>query len=370
MDDPFAYNSNRTSACHSFLGGRQMKIELGKHLRELRRKNGNTQEQLANHLGVSVQAVSKWERAEGYPDISLLPVIASFYNVTVDELLGVGEAERKKRLAEYCEMGRILRQQGKTSERVKLWRDAQREFPNSTTVWHNLSFALQEEDPVINREEIVSLARRLLTESTQSGEYFGAVRNLCFASHCQGNMEEAKRYASMAGRYVGTENQLMIHILDGEEAVAFCQWNIASLVDLIADNVRVMMEKGDFNLSEQIQAAEFVLRIYACVYADGNYGYYHRRISKWNMCLAVAYAKIGETEKMFTNLSSAADHARAFDSLLPGKYTAFPVNRRKYEASGFEPSQSGERLKETEDPVFDSVREDSRFCEILNRLIS
>ena len=68
-----------------------MKVLLSKQLKELRIKKGNTQEELANHLEISAQAVSKWERDEGYPDITLLPAIASYYNVSVDDLLGVGK---------------------------------------------------------------------------------------------------------------------------------------------------------------------------------------------------------------------------------------------------------------------------------------
>ena len=55
-------------------------------LRE-RRKKGLTQEELAAQLSVSSQAISNWERG-GYPDITLLPRIANFFGITVDELIG------------------------------------------------------------------------------------------------------------------------------------------------------------------------------------------------------------------------------------------------------------------------------------------
>ena len=62
------------------------------NLRKIRKAKGITQEQLADAVGVSPQAVSKWEMTS-YPDTQLLPVIAEFLGVTIDELFGRGQEE-------------------------------------------------------------------------------------------------------------------------------------------------------------------------------------------------------------------------------------------------------------------------------------
>lgn len=64
-----------------------MSISLGKKISELRKSKGLTQEQLAERMNVSPQAVSKWENDVSCPDIELLPKLASLFEVTVDELL-------------------------------------------------------------------------------------------------------------------------------------------------------------------------------------------------------------------------------------------------------------------------------------------
>ncbi|MEA5059348.1 MAG: helix-turn-helix domain-containing protein [Candidatus Pelethousia sp.] len=64
-------------------------MTIGKKIVALRKEAGLTQEQLAEKLGISPQAVSKWENDISCPDISTLPLLASLFNVTVDDLLGI-----------------------------------------------------------------------------------------------------------------------------------------------------------------------------------------------------------------------------------------------------------------------------------------
>lgn len=78
-------------------------MEFHKKLQELRKQKGLTQEELAKHLYVSRAAISKWEQGRGYPGIDSLKAIASFFSLTVDELLcsnevmRIAEAEQKKK---------------------------------------------------------------------------------------------------------------------------------------------------------------------------------------------------------------------------------------------------------------------------------
>ncbi len=112
-----------------------MEIQISKALKSLRQKNEKTQDELAAFLGITSQAVSKWERNEGYPDITLLPKIAGYFHVSVDELLGVDEIAKQTRIDEITsEYNRIrhhipLDPNYRLDEGIELIRNALKEMP-------------------------------------------------------------------------------------------------------------------------------------------------------------------------------------------------------------------------------------------------
>lgn len=63
-------------------------MKLGQEIAELRKQNNMTQAEVADALHISYQAVSKWERGESFPDITLLPKIAELFQISIDHLLG------------------------------------------------------------------------------------------------------------------------------------------------------------------------------------------------------------------------------------------------------------------------------------------
>ena len=76
--------------------------DVGEKIAELRKKQNRTQKQLAEELGVTNKAVSKWETGEGYPDIVLLPDISYVLKISIDELLDNNPFKENAKL-EYME---------------------------------------------------------------------------------------------------------------------------------------------------------------------------------------------------------------------------------------------------------------------------
>ena len=69
--------------------------EIGKIIKQNRRRLGLKQSDLANAMQVSVQAVSKWERGENAPDITIIPKLATLFNISIDRLFGVYEKKNR-----------------------------------------------------------------------------------------------------------------------------------------------------------------------------------------------------------------------------------------------------------------------------------
>ena len=79
-----------------------MQLNLGTKIRELRHRDGRTQDNLAEALGVTAQAVSRWESGGSYPDMESMPALANYFGVTIDEMFyGFVTVKRCRKIADY-----------------------------------------------------------------------------------------------------------------------------------------------------------------------------------------------------------------------------------------------------------------------------
>ena len=108
-----------------------MNLEFGANLKKLRHEKDMTQDELAEKLALSAQAISRYETGTAYPDIEMLPVIAGFFGVTVDKLLGVSGEAKERRMDEYINE---LRKTTDRKERLAILRKQHAEFPDAWEV--------------------------------------------------------------------------------------------------------------------------------------------------------------------------------------------------------------------------------------------
>ena len=106
------------------------KIKIGEKIRLLRKKNDVTQDKLAERLGVTPQAVSRWESGVCYPDMNYLPSIADYFSVSMDELLCYTGAGKAAKVAEYLEEVDRLLDRDKVTDALELLRTAMAEIPS------------------------------------------------------------------------------------------------------------------------------------------------------------------------------------------------------------------------------------------------
>ena len=113
-----------------------------------------TQEEIASHLGISFQSISEWERGDGYPDITMLPTLANYFGISIDELLGMSEIAKSNY---YCEINRIWDENNKKGlhqENVVLMRQSLKTFPNKSLLLVQLSTSLEKLDGT-NEEKLL-----------------------------------------------------------------------------------------------------------------------------------------------------------------------------------------------------------------------
>lgn len=350
---------------------------LSKNLRQLRLNNGLTQDELAALVGVPGQAVSKWERGECYPDIEFLPKIASYYDVSVDDLLGVGEMKKQERIKEYYEeKSSKFCNIGDRKSDLELWREARKEFPNDWTVLYNLQNALFymccfSRDKEIAGEAI-EIGEKILSQCTENVYRYSAIQTMCFLYSNMGEREKAKKYVEMAPHYTVSRDMLLNSVLNGDEWFTHTQSNIVWLCKELAGHIEIYVRSGNLNYEAAKALLSKSLKIYELIYEDGDYGFYNDRLDTIYTTLAVKAADQSLLNETIENLSNAVNCAVKFDTTEELVHTSTLVNRMDYSRKGIQRSDmsnnSNDKLQALKDKRYDFCRNDDRFIKLIENL--
>ena len=207
-----------------------MSKNFSDNFKSMRKQRGLTQEQIAETLGVSCQAVSKWETNSSYPDISLLPIIADYFGVSVDYLIGHDTSKQIEEINTVCVQVGELFDQGRAWEAISILREMLIKHPGNEKLMYNLAWALSGtcKDSEENYQEAILLYHKILEISTDTEIRTKVSRDLIYRYYTLGDIEKAKYFANTLPSFdlcreynVGRGN-----ILDGRELSDYLRTNI------------------------------------------------------------------------------------------------------------------------------------------------
>ncbi len=355
-------------------------MNFGNVFKEERKKKNFTQEQVSQDLKVSCQAVSKWETNSSFPDISLLPIIADYFGVTIDYLLGhdTDYNSKEKILNEYLELSTEYAQKGEVLKELALWREAVQKFPGDYrclmqlassllgTVYIDVPFSEKE----ANAKECIAICERILNECTENDYRDSVIQTLTFLYSYKhfsfANEETAVKYAMMAGMLPTCREFLL-------EAAYFTEESKGTKQSLIQNNILHLMDyltmdlyNGDYDTNEdEIKAAQASLKLWEILFYDGNYQFYHARIEYIYKKLATLYARAKNKQETIEALKKTLYHAEKFDNFPNEKqgYTSIFLNKAKYGdyTKNYTDTDKELILEYMKSDVFDFVRNDEGF---------
>jgi transcriptional regulator with XRE-family HTH domain len=356
-----------------------MNINIAENLRRLRRQREITQEDLANFLGVSFQAVSKWERNEGYPDITILPAIANFFDVTLDELVGINEIKNQTRLDGINEVIKKNFAEGKMDEQVALLRETIKQFPNNFKLLHELATALCQTNDRKNIEEAIEISERILKHCTDNEIRGNTQGFLCHYYYRNGQNEKAISSANSLPTLWNCKEIVLLNFLTGEERVEKAQECIGHLAHALSFGISMLADAGyrvktNLSVQERIEILEKSNQIFSLIYDKGDYLFFHIRIAENYRDMSALYLLDENYEQAIMCLEKAAEHTIAFDTLpIKENHTSLLVNRmvyNKYDTASNTPHNSSYIILNVflSQDKYDVIRDELRFKAITEKL--
>ena len=240
-----------------------MSIKLGKKIRELRKAKNISQEVLAQYLGVSSQAISKWENETAMPDVMLIPAIASFFDVSTDDLFDYNRLEAERKVAEICEKAYEFRFSDPAKSETIL-REGLKQYPGNDIILNNILCVLE---PAERREEIITICKTLIVGTRDDAVKYDALRILADTYHQTGQQALVEPTLEQIPEIYFTKLQQMAFLLEGEKSLD-AAWKQLSLsleetVDMLLIIRDRLHEKGQADdASKYAHIAKGILEVF------------------------------------------------------------------------------------------------------------
>lgn len=307
-----------------------MKLFISENIRRLRIKHGITQEVLADFIGVSAQAVSKWERGDGFPDITLLPTIANYFGVSLDELCGMDELRDSEKLNDYVKRHNELRSAGKTDDDLALLREALTLYPNN----YSLMKELAEYTP--DTDESMRLCDRIIAYCSDESLRCYATYQRCFLLEISGRHDEALSEADKLPPLEYSSELNIGMLLSGHARVVQAEEALTVLIWALYSKIEQLDSPDEFTFTERINMYDKMLSILEILF-DNNLEDMkgeHIYAYKCYFYSALICLENGMFNDAADRLEKAAMHAKKWDSLSGStNYTSLLFSKLTFDST-------------------------------------
>ena len=345
---------------HQFLKGAiYMQIRIGEKIKALRRRDGRTQEDLAEALGVTGQAVSRWEANGGYPDMEMIPAIANYFGITIDELFGY-ENDRAAKVDRYYR--EIIEMNHKNNgvdtcmdDCIAYARECLAEFPDErkliyalAAVLFNAGYVRYAEHHLTDKDgydiydterhrgyhewqEAIKLYERLLPVLEPGELRDRTVRELLQLYLNTGEKDKADAVVKTLPDISSCRELMRISSCDGKERAAACAEALLTVSSTAAGLMvsSVIINQDNISKEDAVTILRNAIGLFELVMPDGNFGIYHASLACIDLFLSEHLWRAGDRDGAFEALDDALEHAKKNELCRSenGRYYTSPAVR-------------------------------------------
>lgn len=257
-----------------------MSVNIGKKIRELRKGRNLSQEVLAQYLGVSFQAVSKWEKGAAMPDVSLIPAIASFFDVSTDDLFDYDRMDAERKVSEIC-MEAAQHRASDPAKAEEILRKGLKQYPANEVILNNLLYTMRAPE---RNQEVVTVCKSILEVTKLDEVKYDVLRILAETYHAMGEHALVKPTLEQIPEIYFSKVELSAKLLNGKEALDAANLQAVlsrdDLLDMLSRAAQLYHEQGE--AEKAADYANLARKVYAVF--DGRtdvFGYNQGSEKEW-----------------------------------------------------------------------------------------
>jgi len=282
-----------------------MSVYFSEKFKQLRKDKDLTQEEIAEIFHVSPQSVSRWETGANYPDVELLPHIAIYFKVTLDELLGTEKILGEEKVNEYIKDIRNLLNSGRLDDAVELARKAIKEYPLNTGLHFHLVQALSKVGSEKHKDEIIAISERIINLTDYKSSLGHRIQLIEHYVQC-GMKEEAKKLLDTMPNEMWDSKEPWAHlVLDGKERQNDLILRIIRTKYLLYFFLAEYFGCADLDIMQKINLKKARRQIESLIDTITGQETVHLEVAFQNIGIAELYCEAGDIENALDYIEKA-----------------------------------------------------------------